>query len=312
MTATADTSPAAATRQQSHAGAIAALLGAAFVMAISAIFVRFANEAGIGPFASAFYRVGLALPALWLWARLEERAAGQGPRPGFTKPAVISGLLFAGDILLWHSAIMRTTIANATFFATSAPVFVVLYVWLLRSQRPSRSTVAGIGLCLLGGLALVGNSMSVDPGRIAGDLLGLATAVFFGFYFIAVKDSRNFAGAARVTFSMSVVAAAILLVTALMSGQNMIPQNLMAVGALLGMSWISHIGGQGLLAVALGRLPAVFSSLVIFIEAVMAAVFAWLVVGESLTLIQCLGGALILAGIWTARPSPTPVSEAHR
>lgn len=312
MSATADTSPAAASAQQSRAGAIAALLCAAFVMAISAIFVRLANEAGIGPFASAFYRVGLALPALWLWARLEERAAGKGPRPGFTKPAVISGLLFAGDILLWHSAIMRTTVANATFFATSAPVFVVLYVWIVRSQRPALATVAGIGLCLMGGLSLVGNSMSVDPDRIIGDLLGVATAVFFGFYFIAVKDSRNFAGAARVTFSMSVVAAAILFVTALISGQSMIPHNLKAVGALLGMSWISHVGGQGLLALALGRLPAVFSSLVIFIEAVMAAIIAWLVLGEALTLIQCLGGALILAGIWTARPSPTPTAEAQR
>jgi drug/metabolite transporter (DMT)-like permease len=311
MSATAETSPAALT-QPSRTGPVAALLCAALVMAISPIFVRLANEAGIGPFASAFYRVGLALPALWLWARLEERAAGQGPRPSFTKPAVISGLLFAGDVLLWHSAILRTTIANATFFATSAPVFVVLYVWLVRAQRPAAATVVGIGLCLLGGLALVGNSMSIDPNRIVGDLLGVGTAVFFGLYFVAVKDSRAFAGAARVTFGMSVIAAAILLVTALASGEAMIPTNLKAVVALLGMSWISHVGGQGLLALALGRLPAVFSSLVIFIEAVMAAAIAWLVVGEALTFVQCLGGALILAGIWTARPAPNPSPEPAR
>jgi len=57
-----------------------------------------------------------------------------------------------------------------------------------------------------------------------------------------------------------------------------------------------------LLAVALGRLPPIFSSLVIFLEAVAAAVFGWLILNEALTLVQALGGALILAGIWVARP----------
>jgi drug/metabolite transporter (DMT)-like permease len=68
------------------------------------------------------------------------------------------------------------------------------------------------------------------------------------------------------------------------------------------MAWISHAGGQGLLSVALGRLPPVFSSLVIYLEAVAAALFAWVLLGEALTPVQTLGGLLILAGIWTARP----------
>ena len=74
------------------------------------------------------------------------------------------------------------------------------------------------------------------------------------------------------------------------------------IAALIAMAWISHAGGQGLLSIALGRLPAVFSSLVIFLEAVAAAAFGWMILGERLTIIQVLGGALILAGIWLARP----------
>ena len=72
--------------------------------------------------------------------------------------------------------------------------------------------------------------------------------------------------------------------------------------ALTAMALISHAGGQGLLSIALGRLPPVFSSLVIFLEAVAAAVFGWLILNEALTLVQSLGGALILIGIWAARP----------
>jgi hypothetical protein len=54
----------------SSAVAFVALVGAAVAMGISPVFVRFAE---IGPFASAFWRVALALPFLWLWSRLEPR-----------------------------------------------------------------------------------------------------------------------------------------------------------------------------------------------------------------------------------------------
>jgi drug/metabolite transporter (DMT)-like permease len=71
---------------------------------------------------------------------------------------------------------------------------------------------------------------------------------------------------------------------------------------LFALAWISHCGGQGLLAVALGRLPAVFSSLVIFLEAIAAAFFAWIFLGEPVSLVQAAGGIAILAGIYAARP----------
>jgi drug/metabolite transporter (DMT)-like permease len=50
----------------------------------------------------------------------------------------------------------------------------------------------------------------------------------------------------------------------------------------------------------------VFSSLVIFLEAIAAALFGWLILAEALTPIQGLGGALILVGIWAARPRAVP------
>ena len=64
----------------------------------------------------------------------------------------------------------------------------------------------------------------------------------------------------------------------------------------------ASLKGQGLLAFALGTLPAPFSSLVIFLEAVAAALFAWIVLHEALEPMQWMGGVLILAGIFVARP----------
>ena len=61
---------------------------------------------------------------------------------------------------------------------------------------------------------------------------------------------------------------------------------------LLALAIISQVGGQGLMAVALGTLPATFSALVIFLEAIAAASFGWLLLNEPLGLWQALGGVL--------------------
>ena len=280
--------------------AFAALVVGALAMGISPIFVRLAD---VGPFASAFWRVTLALPALWLWMRLAEGGARSSTR--FSLPVVLAGLAFAGDLLFWHSAILRTSVANATFFATTAPIWVVAFSWMLFGKRAGRETLIGLALCLAGGAALVAQSLRFRPEGALGDAFGLATGVFFGLYFLAVEAARRRTGAARVTFESSVITAAILLVVAVAAEGKLAPSSLSGAAALLGMSWISHAGGQGLLAVALGRLPATFSSLVIFLEAIAAALFAWGLLGEPISAVQAMGGALIMAGIYVARPRPT-------
>lgn len=278
-------------------------LGAA-AMGISPIFMRMvAGE--VGPLASAFWRVALALPLLYGWMRFEERGA---PPARVGAATLLAGLAFAGDLVFWHVAVLATTVANATFFATTAPVFVVLVSWLVLRQPVGRGTLAGLALCLCGGAALIGQTLGIAPERLTGDLYGIATAFFFGLYFIFVARARATAGAARVTFLLSLVTAACLLAAALAIDAGRIwPRTAGTWATLVALAAISHAGGQGLLSVALGRLPAVYSSLVIFLEAMVAAGFAWLLLGEALTLVQASGGALILLGLWVARPRAGPV-----
>ena len=279
-----------------RAAAFAALIGGAVAMGLSPVFVRAAD---VGPFTSAFWRVALALPALYAWMRL---AGDTAPVRRFSWPTVLAGLAFTGDLLFWHSSILRTSVANATFFATTAPIWVVAFGWLLFRERVGRATLAGLALCLLGGGALLAQSLQFRPAGAVGDVFGLATGVFFGLYFLAVESARRKTGAARVTFESSVVTAVCLFAFASLSEGRLLPGSLSGASALIGMSWISHAGGQGLLAAALGVLPATFSSLVIFLEAIFAALFAFLLLGEPISPMQGLGGLLIMAGIYVARP----------
>src|SRR6185503_14135586 len=102
-----------------------------------------------------FWRVFLALPFLFAWMRIEGRSAAW---PRLDRAVLIAGLFFTGDLFFWHLAILATTVANATFLATTAPIWVALGAWLLSSETVSRRILIGLALCMLGGFALLGES----------------------------------------------------------------------------------------------------------------------------------------------------------
>jgi drug/metabolite transporter (DMT)-like permease len=284
---------------QKNALAFAALVIGAFAMGASPIFVRLAD---VGPFASAFWRCALALPFLAIWALSEPKET----RAMFStdRAVVLSGLFFAGDLFFWHLSILATTVANATFIATMAPVWVAFGAWLVFREKISKGNFLGLALCLIGGAALIGQSYSFASERLLGDGYALITSLFFGLYMLAVSNARTrlMIGAGSLAFMSALITTACLFVVAMLFESNFMPRSLHGWLTLLSLAIVSQVLGQGLLAVALGRLPATFSSLVIFLEAVGAAALGWLVLNETLGPLQFFGGALILLGIWVARP----------
>jgi len=158
---------------------------------------------------------------------------------------------------------------------------------------------------MLGGAVLIGQSWGFAPHRLIGDLYGLITAIFFGSYLLTIRSARATFGAGQLAFVSTAITTAILFVIALALEPRLLPQSPNGMLILLALALVSQVGGQGLLAVALGTLPATFSSLVIFLEAIAAAALAWAVLGEALGALQMLGGILILAGIYLARPRQT-------
>ena len=293
---------AAVSSPRESAIAFAALVVGAFAMGASPIFVRLAD---VGPFASAFWRCALALPFLAVWALSEPKET----RVMFStdRAVVLSGLFFAGDLFFWHLSILATTVANATFIATMAPVWVAFGAWMVFRERISRGNFLGLALCLLGGAALIGQSYSFAPERLIGDGYALVTSLFFGLYMLAISNARTRLGigAGSLAFMSAAITCVVLFVIALIFESNFMPRSLNGWLTLLSLAIVSQVLGQGLLAVALGKLLATFSSLVIFLEAVGAAALGWLILNESLGSLQLFGGALILLGIWIARPRAT-------
>src|SRR2546422_511231 len=80
--------------------AFAALIGGNIALSLGAMFVRMAEADGVGPTASAFWRMTLALPLLLIFA-WRETGGRMPPRPAVLIAAV-AGIFFALDLAAWH------------------------------------------------------------------------------------------------------------------------------------------------------------------------------------------------------------------
>jgi len=276
--------------------AMLALIAGAGAIAIAPILVRLSET---GPAATAFWRVALAVPILMM---LANRA-----RPGIkTKvpvrwPIILCGLLFAADIVVWHYSVAFTTVANATLLANLAPVFVALAACALFGERITRLFTVGMALAIAGAVLLTGASFSLDLRYVYGDVFGVLTAVFYGAYQLSVARLRRFHAAFSIMAWSSLFSAFGLLAGALALGETLLPQTATGWSVVLALALISQVGGQTLITYAFAHLPVSFSSVSLLIHPVMAALLAWLLLGEVLTWTHLAGAVVILAGIYVAR-----------
>ena len=284
--------------------AIAALLAGATAIGTAPLFVK-VSEAG--PVSSAFWRVFLALPLLWCWAALEERAAARSKAPSRErrnfKLAIIAGVLFAGDLAFWHWSIVLTSVANSTLLANCAPIFVTLAAWAFFRRKPRGLFVIGLATALFGMALLLRGDFQHAGLALVGDALGVVTAMFYAAYQLVVTRARQGFSTARLMAISATVTAAILLPIALASDERIVPLTAHGWLVLLGLAVIAHAAGQSLIAYAMAQLPATFTSMGLLLQPVIAAALGWTLLGEALTALAIAGAALILVGIRIAHLS---------
>ena len=281
--------------------ALVALFAGAVAIATAPLFVKVSET---GPVATAFWRVFLALPFLFFWAFTE---AARGTRRRSRRDEwigiVAAGLFFAGDLAVWHWSIVLTSVANSTLLANLAPIFVTLAAWLIFRQRPAVLFTIGLGAAMSGVAFLVGANFQVSGRALLGDALGVVTAMFYAAYQITVTRLRGTASTAHIMAYSSAVMAAALLPIALLSGDQLLPDSGTGWLKLFGLALFAQVAGQSLIAYAMAHLPATFSSVGLLLQPVAAALFAWILLGETLGLLQMAGAVLVLAGIRIAHQS---------
>jgi len=286
--------PAAAQQQPKSLVAVGALMLGALAIATSALFVK-VSEAG--PVATAFWRVALALPFLWLWSALEQRGGHHAAFARDRKLLIAAGLFFAGDLGFWHWSIVLTSVANSTLLANLAPIFVTLAAWLLFHRKLSGKFLVGLATAIAGMVVLIGGDFTLAGTALLGDALGVVTAMFYAAYQLTVTKLRERVATSSIMAWSGLFTAIVLLPVALASHEQMLAVTPAGWVKLFGLALISQVAGQSLIAYAMAHLPATVTSVGLLFQPVMAAVFAWILLGEAVGALQFAGGIAVLIGI---------------
>lgn len=274
------------------------------------VFVR-ASE--VGPSATGFWRIALALPVFLLW-QMRARPAGRLeliPPRSTHWPLIFAGAAYGLDLAFWNASIHLTTAANATLLANLAPVFVVLIGWLVWRDRPDARLLTALGLTLAGALLLVGEGFSLGSDRLNGDLLATATAVFYALYLLGMHRARSEASAASAMLWSGFVTMAVLLAAAVLQGERIVPATLEGWGPLLAVALVCQVGGQATIALAIAGLPTSYASVGVLFQPVSGAILGWLILGEHLSSLQLIGGAVVLFGILLLARSREPAAASQ-
>jgi drug/metabolite transporter (DMT)-like permease len=225
---------------------------------------------------------------------------------------------------LYYVAIGRLPVGIALVFEMTAPVFIALWVWLVRGERVRRRLWAALGLSL-SGLTLVAEVWTGGGGLdVVGVVAALAAALCLATYYLMGERGTATRDPVALT-CWSFVAAGLFWAVAApfwpfdvgVLGTS-VPVSLgsleLPLWALVG--WIVVLGAVlpfWLSLAALRHLPPTTAGLVATVEPVLASVVAWLWVEQVLSGWQVLGGLVVLVGIGLAqtaraarRPAPVP------
>ena len=244
---------------------------------------------------STFYRILIALIAIlpiWFYR-------------GATIPAkrdiwlILGGAaFFAFDLFLWNTALLLTNAATATLLANNAPIWVGLISLIVFRERLPNRFWWGLLVAILGLNILIGFRawQSMDFNR--GDMLSIIAGFFYAIYLLFTLDSRKRVD--TITFmTLSVAFMAIFMFfTNLFMGNPFTGFSAKTWFSLIGLGLIAHFGGWISINYALGHLKGANVSVTLLSQSIVTAILAFIILHESLSWNQVIGGVLILAGIF--------------
>jgi drug/metabolite transporter (DMT)-like permease len=274
---------------------LTAVLGA-LTIAFSAIFVRLAD---VSPATAAFFRCAYALPPLALLAWMERRR--YGPRAaGQARLALLAGIFFAADLVLWHHAIEEVGAGLATVLGNTQVVFVPIAAWLLLGERPAARVAASVPVVLVG-VILISGVIGAEPyGKdpVLGVIFGVATGIAYAAFLLVQRranaDHRRPAGP---LFTATLSAAAMSLLIGLPLGELELVPTWPAHGWLLLLALAVQVVGWLLISTSLPRLPAAVTSVVLTIQPVGSVLLGIWILSETPSGAQLIGVAFIVAGL---------------
>lgn len=280
-------------------------IGAAFAFGMSGGWARGLIDAGWTPGAAVTARIWVAALVLLIPTILSLRGRWALLRRNAGMIAAYGLLAVTATQLFYFQAVAVMDVGIALLIEYTAPVAVVLWLWIRRGERPSRRSILGAAIAFAG-LVLMLDILTGATVNGVGILWALGAMVGAAAYF--VLSARADTGLPPLALAGSgLLLGAVGLTVAGAVGVLPITWTVGDISYRFGtVPWYVPVLAMGVLATAVAYFLGIAStrmlgsrlaSFVALAEVVAALLFGWLLLGQVPGPTQLLGGVLVLAGV---------------
>lgn len=295
------------------------------VVSTSSVFIRFAQQE-VASIVIAAYRLSLAALILLPIVLTRHREELLHLRRRQWVLIVLSGVFLAFHFATWITSLEYTSVASSAVLVTTTPLWVALLSPIVLGERLTRDVAVGMAVALAGG-ALVALSEACEMGSAGmvclpltaffqgeaswGNFLALAGAWMASAYLLVGRSLRPSMSLVVYIFTVYGTAAIALVVMALVSGQPVSGFSPAAYLFLLALAVGPQLLGHTSFNYSLAYLPAAYVSVALLGEPIGSTILAMILLKESPSPLEVIGGAIILIGIYLAsrRPAEEPVPQ---
>lgn len=209
---------------------------------------------------------------------------------------VVSALCFSGASIFLVLAVVTTTVANAMFIISLAPLCGGLLAWVFLSERVHKKTWFAFAIALVGVLFIINGALSTTG--TLGIVYAFLALICYGSFSVSLRWGKDQDMLPAVCLSSYLL----IIGLALALDDLSVPSNDLIICLLLGVFQL----GLGVLLLIKGskHVPAAQLILLAMLEVVLNPVWVWLGVGEVPSYTTLIGGGIIFLGICYDALSP--------
>jgi drug/metabolite transporter (DMT)-like permease len=269
-------------------------------VASAALLARAGLASGISPISLSAWRLSVASAALLGWnVFAKERPEWNGSDRILAGAA---GLFLGLHFATWIASLNYVSVARSTLLVATSPLWAGVAGLFVPSLRPKPVFWAGLVVAGLGTWLVTTQGVLWHGGQKAwlGDVLALAGAMCFVPYLLISQRLQKTQGPLPTITWMYAGAAGSLWVIAAATGTSGVPNGWPVWGSVFGMAVFAQLIGHSGLNYSLKHFSAGQIAMSTLMEPVFAAALAWPLLHEPVTLLQGIGGLILLVGVGVA------------
>ncbi|MBO8170329.1 MAG: DMT family transporter [Bacillaceae bacterium] len=272
---------------------LALIMGVIFI-STSAILVRWSTApAEIIAFYRLLFTFVFMLPLLLTGRRL---SLDQMKKKHWLL-SIVSGVMLAYHFIFWFISLELTSVASSVVLVCLSPIFTLVGGRLFFNEKPGVPAIVGSLTAISGGMIIGWGDFAFGIEAVIGDLLAFLAAFFIAVYWMIGQSLRKVTDSYTYTFVVYGASTVVLLVYSLFIQKPLFAYPYQEWLIFVALAVFPTLLGHSVFNWSLKYVSASVVSVSVLGEALGAALLAYLLLGETISLQQGIGGIILLTGI---------------